>query len=266
MRSDARFGRNVAAKMGKKHKNSRSLASRKRVKDVSGAMFENTSFHREASKLNIEPLKAGFDTALPRAFREMQKRIQQVKDAEAGKPVKRYVPHPDMPRPAQPREKIGGKKAKKKGMDEADKDGTVESKGDYAFADSFVRKSKGGGEGQGVAAADAASVGEAGKKRKLEPPKDEAEAAGLPRFHESSRAKGGSSSTKLADFPRAERVKFGSTNDAPPTLLVGGNLKKAANAARASTAQVDSLARQRAAAISAYAEAKKKRRLEQRAE
>ena len=142
--------------MGKKHKNSRSLASRKRVKDVSGAMFENTSFHREASKLNIEPLKAGFDTALPRAFREMQKRIQQVKDAEAGKTVKRYVPHPDMPRPAQPREKMSGKKAKKKGMDEADKDGTVESKGDYAFADSFVRKSKGGGEGQGVAAADAA--------------------------------------------------------------------------------------------------------------
>ena len=108
-------------------------------------MFENTSFEREADRLSIEPLKAGFDTALPRSFREMQKQIQLMKDAEAGKPV-----------------------------------------------------------------------------------------------------------------------KFGSTNDAPPTLLVGGHLKKVANAARAGAAKADALARQRAAAIQAYAEAKKKRRLEER--
>ena len=148
--------------MGKKHKNSRSLASRKRVKDVSGAMFENTSFHREANKLDIEPLKAGFDTALPRAFREMQKRIQQVKDLEAGKPVKRYVPHPDMPKPTQQREKIIGKKAKRKGgaaaADETREDSTVDGKDEYAFAESFVPKKKGGGEGQGTAAAASAAA------------------------------------------------------------------------------------------------------------
>ena len=92
----------------------------------------------------------------------------------------------------------------------------------------------------------------------MEEPVDEASEAGLPRFHESSRAKA------RKDFPRAEPVKFGSTNDAPPTLLVGGHLKKVANAARAGAAKADALARQRAAAIQAYAEAKKKRRLEER--
>lgn len=247
------------SKFKQKHQKSRSLASRKRHKDVSSAMFENTSFEREADRLSIEPLKAGFDTALPRSFREMQKQIQLMKDAEAGKPVKRYVPHEDMPRPNQPREKFGGKKSKAKndaaaqGVSNSQNEGG--SKDEYAFANSFVdrnkNKQKGGGEGQGDKAA-------AGKKRKLEEPVDEASEAGLPRFHESSRAKA------RKDFPRAEPVKFGSTNDAPPTLLVGGHLKKVANAARAGAAKADALARQRAAAIQAYAEAKKKRRLEER--
>ena len=78
----------------------RSLTARKtHFKNVSNAMLENTSFHREASVLNAEPLKKGFETHVPRKVREMRAAMQRVKDMEAGKHVA-WRPHrEDVPKP-----------------------------------------------------------------------------------------------------------------------------------------------------------------------
>ena len=224
--------------MGSK-KGNRTLASRKRHKDMSAAMFENTSLHEDAPNRGNEPLKPGFETALPRKFQLMQKSMRAVADKEAGRAVSRYVPREDLPRATD--HKPMGKKAKA-----------------AAAAEAAAAR----GAGSGSSAQDGASMAplnNAGKKRARSVVEDAAAGDALPVFHEAVQKK-----AKTFDFAKGAPPKFGATNDAPPTLLVGGNLKKLAQA-RAGAQKAEQLAQQRAQAIASYAAAKKKRREEEQA-
>ena len=63
--------------------------------------------------------------------------------------------------------------------------------------------------------------------------------------------------------PRARAPKFGETNDAPPSLSIGGQLAKQVSAARALAAKAAheaAIARQRASAVESYKAAKAARR------
>ena len=243
-----------------RHQKSQSLRSRKRHKDVSSAVFENTAFHDTARNLTNEPLKGGFETAMPRAFREMQRAMKQVADHEAGKKVVRRRPREDLPRPEHA-ERKGGKKKKKgaaagSGWDSGGAEGS--SRFGFGLNDADDESQRISHDAGGQAGGQSKH---AGKKRPRDQPEEqqpESEFA-LPIFHEAAakRAK----AAKAAEFAKSTPAKFGSTNDAPPTLLVGGNLKKMAER-RAGVSKESMLAQQRAQAIASYAAAKKARREE----
>eukprot|EP00325_Prymnesiales_sp_UTEX-LB-985_P018358 CAMPEP_0174742446 /NCGR_PEP_ID=MMETSP1094-20130205/78907_1 /TAXON_ID=156173 /ORGANISM="Chrysochromulina brevifilum, Strain UTEX LB 985" /LENGTH=81 /DNA_ID=CAMNT_0015946501 /DNA_START=25 /DNA_END=266 /DNA_ORIENTATION=+ len=81
--------------MGGKPKN-RSLASRKRAKDVSMAMLDNV--FRKGEKHLAEPPKADADDKMSRGAREMQRNVKYMLEREAGIAKPRPIHREDLPR------------------------------------------------------------------------------------------------------------------------------------------------------------------------
>lgn len=232
----------MAGKQGKRHK--RSLSSRKRGKDVTNA---TPTWERFASdKLLAEPPKNDFETKLPRKQMMMMKDMERMREIEAGgkkRPMNWYRADHGQKAPEQK-----GKKHKSAAVADRPVDTRPATLGADVSAAEYVPprlKGKNAPEGAtavaapGVAADAAGLLEGAGKKRRREVDDEP---------------------------PRARLPKFGETNDAPPTLHVGGQLAKKLAMARAAEAAAQSkeaaLARQRQSAIEAYAAAKARRRLE----
>ena len=239
------------AKKGKKH--ARSLSSRKKAKDMTSA---TPTWERFASDRHLaEPPKKDFDE-MPRKMREMQKAIERMKQREAGGPFKPFYSHrEDKPKPApfkgQQQQQQSGQhssslppsqqqqqqqsKHKRKQMQDAATP--------MPSADEFVPPRL--GKTSLPSTANAAGTA-AGVKRSREEPVD-------------------GDGTQ-----RVQKPRFGETNDAPPTLVVGGQLSKKLAAARSlaagEQAKAEALARQRQGAIDAYAKAKAARRADDQME
>jgi hypothetical protein len=221
-----------------RHKKSRSLASRKRHKDVSGAMFENTSYHAQASAISGEAPKAGFETAVPRRVREMQRAMEQMADREAGKPSTWRPAHrEDLPRPQQQKKQHASTK-------------TQSSARDFAAGDEARRPKEGAvselaGRDRTRGHDHVDTNLQRGKKR----PKPE----GSDEQPDLAREDRNQKQRRPHEATAARVPKFGETNAAPPELLIGGNLKKMAARSAQQTAM---LARQREQAIANYKKAK----------
>jgi len=228
---------------------SRSLTSRKtRFKDVSAAQFENTSFHREVPVLSAEPPKAGFETQVPRRMREMQRAMQIAKDREAGKQVTWRAHREDLPRPPhQARQK------KKKRKAEADAPAPESAEGESAA-----------GPSPHADAASATGEGTARRNNKRQRTADSTSELSVAAVGRASPKHAQAAGSKL-EFVRSKRTKFGETNTAPPDIRVGGQLRKKLEQRSAAAAlKANEVARQREAAIQAYAAAKAARREQQR--
>jgi len=235
------------AVMGR-HKKSRSLASRKRAKDVSGAMLENTVYHKEGKSLLAEPPQAGFDTALPRKFREMQRVMQHMRERESGKAHSPWRAHFEdtgpRPRPQKPPKASTGKASTGKTSTDDGPAGqpsaaTPAPSSIGTVSQAAAHKSASGGASTtravGPVGAGGTVASASGQKRKREVPD--------------------------AGAARARVVpKFGETNDAPPMLMVGGRLAKQLAAQRTNAHRADQIAQQRQSAIASYKAAKAARR------
>lgn len=240
--------------MGKKQR-SQSLASRKRAKDVSSAMFENTSFHAEAKGLLVDAPKKGYETAVPRKLLEMQKAMARVTDKQAGRTVTWRAHRESVPKPKSANE--GNRPPKK-----------MAQQGDTPTA-ANAEVSRGGAVDSGNSSGGGGIGGEPtieSLPRLKQPPPRQATPQGGDASQRTASARDaaalvGQKRAREGDRGGPQRAKFGETNAAPPTLLVGGRLKKQAQAARNSAqAREDALARQRAQVQAAYAQMKAARR------
>lgn len=217
-----------------KSKKGRSLSSRKkRLKDVSSALLESEPYHRRQGTQMAEPPKHDFETQLPRKMREMMQAVQRAKDKEAGRRVEWRAHREDMPKPKQP-------SSRKRKHEQADM--SPDTAGGY-----------------GDSAANVSDV-----KRIRKRPQDAADGAGaaVPHGNDEQYLPRPSSkeSSKPIDFVRSKAPRFGETNVAPPDIRVGGQLKKKLQEQRVAAQKADIIARQREAAIKAYAAAKAARR------
>ena len=233
----------MARKSSQRNKGkSRTLSSRRRFKDFSTGMYENTAF--EKGQKGAEPPRKGFETHVPRKMREMQLAIQRVKDMEAGKQVHWPKSREDVPRPQQPR----FKKQKKSAAADADDDAVPASSSSAPPQPEPSQKSQ----------------------QPFQLPsqqKRKAESIDQPTSVDKKRPKLSTDSAKPVDFARAKPAKFGATNAAPPTLHVGGHFKKVMQQKKAmdlDARKADALARQREKALTAYAAAKAARREKQK--
>jgi len=224
---------------------SRSLASRKREKNVSGAMLENAY---QFDKNKVEPFKASWETAIPRKMRQMMHHANLAKE---GGPTERRTRH---------REDTGERRPSKKqrAAGVAQGEGKRGPAPEASASESQPRPKP----------AEKKKVKKAGQQAfdpEVDPP--------LPRLQmrqphqqagprpEPARKPSQRKQARTRSDPH--KARFGETNDAPPELHIGGVLaKKAAAAAaaqNASSAAADNLARQRAAVLENYKNAKLKR-------
>ena len=223
--------------MGKARK--QSLASRKRAKDVSRAMLDNTFKTSQKEVLQVEKFN---DTSIPRSMRNLMRSIQSVKDVEAGKTVKVYSKfREDVPRVA------GSHKGKKRARGSDEKSGPEQDPAHTADAASAVlpaaapelEASAAGSSTQGTQSEPVRPKKKAKKKR--------APSTDTSTMPETSGSKGGGS--------RGKEAKFGETNKAPPELMLSGHFAK-----RAAQAGVDPqgrmLALRREAVLQNYAASK----------
>ena len=238
--------------MARKGAHKRTLTSRKtRFKNVSSAKLDAPLSHMP------DPPKAGFEMHMPRKMREMQLAMQRVKDREAGIHVEWRAHREDLPRPQQPKNWNKKRKAEDPATAASGTvhaDATLQSRGDAdalggrANKPNSELKSKKAKKAKGAVGVGAVGVG--------------AVVAGSNLKHSSQQ------SSRPIEGLRGPR--FGETNAAPPTLLVGGQLKKmvakrAQQQKHGAGAMID-IARQREQAIKAYAMAKAARREGARAE
>lgn len=214
----------------------RSLTARKtHFKSVSNyaANMENNDFHRGAGSLMAEPPKAGFETHIPRKVREMQAAMQRVKDMEAGKKVAWRAHREDVPRPKTERPQKRKRNAEDPATDK-NEDAAAQTSGN----------------------AEAAVFSQQDRKR--------AEAVAEPTAAIAAAAKklAGAIKKKPHDHVVEKRPRFGDTNAAPPTLQIGGQLKKKIAEQRVAQGKEARLSLQREQAIAAYAAAKAAKREE----
>eukprot|EP00967_Tisochrysis_lutea_P132653 scaffold231877_cov22-Tisochrysis_lutea.AAC.1 len=220
-----------------RHGKNRSLASRKREKNVSGATLESAFSH---DPRQVEPYKASWETAVPRSMRLM---MHAAKMAEGTH--KRVSRH---------REDTGERRPTKKQR---------EAEGNYTdtSADAVGKN----GEGR-------KSTKPAGGKpqKKLYGQQAIDPEASLPRLQQRHSQASTVTQTQPHRKPSARKqartvaaqtkARFGEVNDAPPELQIGGVLaKKAAAQKAAASAAADQLARQRALVIDNYKAARLKR-------
>ena len=221
---------------------SRTLTSRKKhFKDVTSATLENTAYHRDRFGQVADAPKKNFDAQVPRKMREMMQAMQRMKDREAGKQVQWRAHREDVPRPNQPK---FNKKRKAEAAPSNPDDGKQPRDDDEAESSADKKRQK------------------STKQAPLPPPA----VAALLRGGSSSGADKSAQQQKQqrpgkpTEFAKAKAAKFGSTNDAPPDLRIGSQLKKQMMKQRAKEAM---LIQQREVAVAAYANAKKARREEQ---
>ena len=218
--------------MGKARK--QSLASRKRAKDVSSAMLENTY---KPSVRDVQQVEKFDDAAVPRGMRNLMRSIQMVKDAEAGKPVKHYqLFREDTPRPDRPRKGEKGRAhAEGKGGDDVSAPPTVREREDLSV-DTRPTEASDPSQGQNM-----------DQSRSHKRPRDGAKvamASGAGTRSSAGSSAGSGSGRKAA--------KFGETNNAPPELVLRGHFAKKASA----SSQERLLAMKREAVLQNYAAAK----------
>ena len=212
-----------------------------------------------------EPPKGDFENALPRGAAMIQRAMKQLAEYEAGSKKRPGFWHrEDKPKPKAERGKhvdaavsqrsvaktADTSKQEGGGSDSVDKKSkhkqSITQPADLPSADSFVpprmnfTKDSAASKSQSNASKDThLYAGPAAKKRRSE---DHA---------------------SMVDTQRVRVPKFGETNDAPPTLFIGGQLsKKLAASRKAEQARADELAIQRQSAIESYARAKAARRAE----
>lgn len=234
-----------------KVKSKRSLASRKKAKDVSMAILDNA--FSKADRYLADAPKQDCETGLTRGAKEMQRTIQRMRDREAGIAKPQPVHREDLPKP--PRKQDADQRGSKKGA-RPGKPAAVdasESNGGSMQTGGGARTMNDGAAMDSSARARAPTVGPAG-------------AAG----GSSGAGSGGlgvvsGSKKRPRDHPEEPpRAKFGDTNTAPPTLLIGGNLSKQVAAARVAALKVDAIERQRETVLANYAKVKAARRDAQR--
>uniref|UniRef100_A0A7S0JKY1 Uncharacterized protein n=1 Tax=Calcidiscus leptoporus TaxID=127549 RepID=A0A7S0JKY1_9EUKA len=170
-------------------KRSRSLASRKRAKDMSAAMEDHVFTHEMK---RAEPPKASWETALPRKLRTIMQ-WQQVERGEKPKPRQRE----DLPRPAKQPNAASQGEQRGRGGDS------------WAVPVSAPPSKRKGGERT-----------EAQRKQEHVQLKQQQQQLPPPPLPTAISAKEGKRKQP------AEKVRFGETNDRPPELMLIGQLAK----------------------------------------
>lgn len=240
--------------MGKK-KHNRSLTSRKRAKDVSSAHIDNV-YSKEKMIADAVP-RADFETALPRAVRNIQKSMQRLKDRESGVQTKpQYFYREDLPRSSnEPHRK------KKKMKMAAGEQSTATAEVQPAQIDGGDGQQQGKSKHKNKRKDPDAMPGETDVRYVSTEVADTHTAGVGSRIHALGQALGAKKRRiGQAEDTRVRVPRFGETNDAPPSLVIGGQLSKQIARVTGAASKMDAIARQRQIAIEAYAKAKAARR------
>jgi hypothetical protein len=211
-----------------RHGKNRSLASRKREKNVSGAMLENV-YQFDARQ--VEPFKASWETAVPRKMRLMMHAAKMAQEG-GGQHAPRHREDTGERRPSK-KQRMAGARLQEVPHGPAPKPG--------GSAVQPARKKRVKQSGQ--QAFDPDTDPPLPRLQMRQPPQQPE-----PMARKQARTEAGPS-----------KARFGEVNAAPPELRIGGVLAKKASAQKAAAAAVDQLAHQRAAVMENYKAARSKR-------
>lgn len=211
-----------------RHGKNRSLASRKREKDVRGAMLENV-YQFDARQ--VEPFKASWETAVPRKMRLMMHAAKMAQEG-GGQHVPRHREDTGERRPSK-KQRVAGARPGEVRQGPAPKPGE-----------------------SGVQPPRKKSVQESGQKGfdpDTDPPLPRLQMRQPPQQPEPTARR------QARTVAGPSKARFGEVNDAPPELHIVGVLAKKASAQKAAAAAADQLAHERAAVMENYKAARSKR-------
>ena len=211
-----------------RHAKSRSLASRKREKNMSGALLENA--YRVDTK-DVVPFKASWDTQVPRKMRQMMHAVQLVQQGASAERRPRHIEDTGERRPSKKQRQQAQQQAQAQQAEAGAASGSERGGAQHGPAPKPPAKKKRRRQEEGG--------GEAANERG---PPQEPHAPVKPRKPKAEVA---------ARLPR-----FGETNAAPPELQIKGVL---ARKSPHKTAAADALAWQREAVLESYRAAKQRR-------
>ena len=206
-----------------------------------------------------EPPKSNFEESIPRGMREMQRAIKRMQQQEEGVYKPRPLYREDMPRSEGSKLKDPKGRAPDRsresavGSDAAASGRSKKEQRSFAHPDESAKVSHSGTEAIGKGSVDgqrssAADVRSGGFSEGV-----------VALLHGGAGKKRGREHDMQSKAPRAPR--FGETNDAPPALVIGGQLSRLVAAARTkANNKADEIARQRQHAIDSYRAAKAARR------